>query len=121
MKEALSVLLLWAPVFIFTSGSSALLGRPRCGLSVRLLLLSIFNTLFGIYVNVFHEKTDKTRKYSKAETKMAADGLSGAQSINTERASNYFADATTGCTTTVEVFGFIAAVHSYYHSSVEMI
>ena len=30
-KEALSVLMLCAPVFIFTSGSSALLGRPRCG------------------------------------------------------------------------------------------
>ena len=30
-KEALSVLMLCAPVFIFTSGSSALLGRPHCG------------------------------------------------------------------------------------------
>ena len=30
-KEALTVLMLCAPVFIFTSGSSALLGRPRCG------------------------------------------------------------------------------------------
>ena len=26
--------MLCAPVFIFTSGSSALLGRPRCGLSI---------------------------------------------------------------------------------------
>ena len=34
VKEALSVLMLCAPVFIFTSGSSALLGRPRCGLSI---------------------------------------------------------------------------------------
>ena len=34
IKEALSVLMLCAPVFIFTSGSSALLGRPRCGLSI---------------------------------------------------------------------------------------
>ena len=33
-KEALSVLMLCAPVFIFTSSSSALLGRPRCGLSI---------------------------------------------------------------------------------------
>ena len=32
----------------------------------------------------FHEKTDKTRKYY---TKMAADVNTGAQSINTERAS----------------------------------
>ena len=42
-KEALSVLMLCTPVFIFTSGSSAC---PRCGLSIRLLLLAIFNTLF---------------------------------------------------------------------------
>ena len=34
VKEALSVLMLSAPVFIFTSGSSALLGCPRCGLSI---------------------------------------------------------------------------------------
>ena len=34
VKEALLVLMLCAPVFIFTSGSSALLGRPRCGLSI---------------------------------------------------------------------------------------
>ena len=34
VKEALSVLVLCAPVFIFTSGSSALLWRPRCGLSI---------------------------------------------------------------------------------------
>ena len=33
-KEAPSVLMLCALVFIFTSGSSALLGRPRCGLSI---------------------------------------------------------------------------------------
>ena len=33
-KEALSVLMLCTPVFIFTSGSSALLGCPRCGLSI---------------------------------------------------------------------------------------
>ena len=33
-KEALSVLMLCAPVFIFTSGSSALLGHPHCGLLI---------------------------------------------------------------------------------------
>ena len=33
-KEAFLVLMLCAPVFIFTFGSSALLGRPRCGLSI---------------------------------------------------------------------------------------
>ena len=34
LKEALSVLMLCTPVFIFASGSSALSGRPRCGLSI---------------------------------------------------------------------------------------
>ena len=57
-KEALC-----APVFIFTSVSSALLVRPRCCLSIWLSLLAIFNIPFWVYVNLFHEKTDKTRKY----------------------------------------------------------
>ena len=34
LEEALSVLMLCVPVFIFTFGSSAFLGRPRCGLSI---------------------------------------------------------------------------------------
>ena len=34
VKEAFSVLTLYMPVFIFTSGSSAHLGHPRCGLSI---------------------------------------------------------------------------------------
>ena len=58
-KKALSVLMLCTPVFIFSSSSSALLGRPRCGLSIWLSLLAIFNTLFWVSVNLFHEKTDK--------------------------------------------------------------
>ena len=90
-KEALSVLMLCAPVFIFTSGSSALLGRPRCGLSIWLSLLAIFNTLFWVYANCFHEKTDKTRKYSKSAIFVWYENgrrqLVCAQSINTERAS----------------------------------
>ena len=50
-KETLSVLMLCTPVFIhvFTSSSSALLGRPCCGLSVWLPPLAIFNTLFWVY------------------------------------------------------------------------
>ena len=60
--KRLSVLMLCVPVFIFTSGSSALLGRPHCGLSIWLSLLAILNTLFWVYANLFHEKTDKTRK-----------------------------------------------------------
>ena len=65
VKEAFSVLMLCTPVFIFTSSSSALLGRPRCGLSIWLSLL-IFNTLFWVYANIFHKKTDKTWKNSKS-------------------------------------------------------
>ena len=34
LKGALSVLMLCAPVFIFTSGSSGLFGRPCCSLSI---------------------------------------------------------------------------------------
>ena len=88
-KDALSVLMLCAPVSIFTSGSSALLGRPRCGLSIWLSLLAIFNTLFWFFF--FHEKTDKTRKYSKSAIFVWYENgrrrLLGAQSINGERTS----------------------------------
>ena len=42
-KESLSVLILCTPVFIFTSGSSALVGLPRCGLSISLSLLAILH------------------------------------------------------------------------------
>ena len=57
--KRLSVLMLCAPVFIFTSGSSALLGCPRCSLSIWLSLLAIFNTLFWVYVSFC------TRKWTK--------------------------------------------------------
>ena len=61
--------MLCAPVFIFTSGSSALLGRPRCGLATGLSLLATFHTLFWVDANFFfffYEETDKTWKYSKS-------------------------------------------------------
>ena len=90
LKELLSQkLMLCTTVFIFTSGSSALLGRPHiCGLSIWLSLLAIFNTLFWVYINFFfHEKKDKTRKYSKAAIFIRCENgcqrLLGAQSINT--------------------------------------
>ena len=67
MWTALRVLIICAPVFIFTSGSSALLGHPRCGLSVWLSLLAIFNKFFWVdAICFFHEKTDETRKYSSS-------------------------------------------------------
>ena len=85
--------MLCAPVFKFTSGSSALLGHPRCGLSIWLLLLAIFNTLFWVYANLFNEKTDKTRKYAKSAIFVWYEngcwGLLGAQSINSEQRPCY--------------------------------
>ena len=53
--------MLCAPVFIFISGSSALLGYPHCGLSIWLSLLAIFNTHFFMPF-FFHEKTEKNMK-----------------------------------------------------------
>ena len=41
--------MLCAPVFIFISGSSALLGRPCCVLLIWLSLLALSNTLFWVY------------------------------------------------------------------------
>ena len=59
--------MLCAPVLTFTSSSSALLGCPRCGLSIWLSLLATLNTLFWVYgKSFFHEKIDKARKYSKS-------------------------------------------------------
>ena len=39
IKDSLSLLMFCVPVFIFSSGSSALLGCPRCGLSIWLSIL----------------------------------------------------------------------------------
>ena len=61
LKEASLVLMLCAPVFIFTSGSSALIGRPRWGLSIWLSLLALFNT-FSEFMPIFF-----TRKRTKHE------------------------------------------------------
>ena len=90
---SLSVLMLCAPVFIFTAGSSALLGRPRCDLSIWLSPLAIFNTLSWVMADIFftrkrtkHENCSMSPTFSY-HTKMTADINTGAQSINTERAS----------------------------------
>ena len=84
--------MLCAPVFIFTSSSSALLGRPRCGLSIWLSLLAIFNTLFGVYgISFFTRKRTKDENTRKSSFFVIYENgrrrLRGAQSINTERAS----------------------------------
>ena len=78
VKEAFSILMLCTPGFIFTSGSSALLGRPRCGLSNWQSLLAVFNTLFRVSASFSNEKTDKTRDTRSPpfsnDTETAADG-----------------------------------------------
>ena len=53
--------MLCVPVFIIYIRQLSSFRVPR----LWLLLLAIYNTLFWVYVNSFHEKTDKTRKYSK--------------------------------------------------------
>ena len=88
MVKVLSLLMLCAPVFIFTSGSSFRLGRTHCGFSIWLSLFAIFTTL---YANLFHEKTDKTQEYSKSTIFVRYENgrlqLLGAQSSNSDRAS----------------------------------
>ena len=64
LKVALSVLMLCTPVFIFTSGSSALLGRWFIALTVA--TCHIQSTFLSWCQFIFHQKTDKTRKYSKS-------------------------------------------------------
>ena len=92
VKKAISLLMLCAPVFIFTSGTSSLLGHPRCGVSIWLSLLAIFDKLFWVYADLFHEKTNKTREYSKSAIFIWYENgcrrLLGAQSINSKRASS---------------------------------
>ena len=79
----LSVLMLCALVFIFTSGSSALLGRPCCGLSIWLSLLAIFKIIFWVYAFIFL-KTKRTKPENTQILRMTRKWLLGAQSINTE-------------------------------------
>ena len=93
--------MLCAPVFIFTSGSSTLFGLTRCGLSVWLSLLAIFNAIFWASFNAFflsfffflffsRENVQNTKNSKSAIFIWYENGrrrLLGAQSINTERAS----------------------------------
>ena len=87
--QTLSVLMLrnCAPVFIFTTGSSTLLGRPRCGLSICCYLLHSIH--FSEFMSVVFTRKWTKHKNTRSppfsyDTKMAA---MGAQSINSERAS----------------------------------
>ena len=64
-KEAPSVLMLCMHVFIFTSGSSALLGCPHCGLLIWLSLFARFNTFSEFMPKKYSRKKDRTRKYLK--------------------------------------------------------
>ena len=58
--------MLYVPVFIFTSGSSVLLGYPCCGLSIWLSLLGIFNTLFWVYDNFISWANGQNMKWTNA-------------------------------------------------------
>ena len=89
IEEVLSVLMLSAPVFIFTAGRSAILGHPRYGLSMWLSLLAIFNILVWVCHFSFTWKRTKHEK-SPPFFILYENGrrlLLDAQSINTERAS----------------------------------
>ena len=91
VKEVLSVLMLCVPVFIFTSGSSALWACPPCGLSIWLSLVALFNTLFSVYAKFFMRKwTKHTQNWSlpfSHDRKMATDTKHKAQSTNIEGSS----------------------------------
>ena len=80
-----------APVFIFTTGSSTLLGRPRCGLSICCYLPhSIhFSEFMSVVFTRKWTKHENTRcppfSYDKYEN--GRRRLLSAQSINSESAS----------------------------------
>ena len=61
-RGSLSINALRACVYIYIRQLSSF-RAPTLWLSIWLSLLAIFNTLFWVYFNLFHEKTDKTRKY----------------------------------------------------------
>ena len=77
VKEALSVLMLCTPVSLFTSGSSAPLGRPRCGLLIWLSLLP-YSIHFSELVPIFSKENRQNTKIQDPpclyDAKMAADG-----------------------------------------------
>ena len=68
-RQRFSILLmLCTPVFIFTSGGSALLKHPHCGLVIWLLLLAIFNRLFWVYANLFHTHKKPQTKHENSRS-----------------------------------------------------
>ena len=76
-EESISVLMLFTPVFIFTSGSSALLGCSRCSLLIWLSLHVPYSKHFSEFMSIFfrrkqtkHENTWMPFSY---DIKMAAD------------------------------------------------
>ena len=54
--------MLCTPVFIFISSSLALLERPRCGLSIWLSQLAIFDTLFRVCQFLFSRENGQNKK-----------------------------------------------------------
>ena len=88
--------MLCSPVFIFTSSSSAFLGRPRCGLSACLSLFAILYLIhFSEFATFFKRENGQNTKIfefhhfcmiQKWPPTVIAIHI-GVQSINTERAS----------------------------------
>ena len=52
-------------LYLFKSGSSALIGHPGCGLYIWLSLLTILNTLFWVYANYFSWENGQNMKILK--------------------------------------------------------
>ena len=89
VKEALSVLMLCVPVFIFTSDGSALLGPMLWFIDLTVANShNLFNTLFRVYAIFFMRKQTKPENHMK----MAANINTDVQSINTEKASSNYID-----------------------------
>ena len=79
--------MLCMPVFIFTFGSSVLLGHPHCDLSIWLSLLAIFKTIFWVFLfflSFFKWENGQNTKILKG---LGRWQLSSVQSISIEKTS----------------------------------
>ena len=78
---------LCTPVFIFTSGSSALLGHLHCGLLIWMFPFATFNTLYSLYLGDFFFwrkwiKHDNTQRPSFSyDTKYGPDGYQACKAL----------------------------------------
>ena len=80
VKKALSVLML----------SSALLGRPRCGLSIWLSQLAIRDPLFWVYVNSFSRENRQNTKILEVLHVNCKEQTLASKKYNTRASDQYF-------------------------------